>query len=889
MKKIFTLFAAMLIAFTASAKVWNVPVNKTDALKDSVAAADPGDTLLLSTGKYLSPEQIQFGKSLTLMAKEGASPVIPIRWYCDITGENTKVKIIGVKFVGNDSIYTSKGNPVGASDHCIFPKDKLAGKELRLEGCEFVGFPSHVLYNDGNYTLDSLIVNNCYFHNNDNSGVIYFYKYSGDESYQSVNGVKVTNTTFANNGLKTAKYSPIYIFNKSQTAVSDVHIVVDHCTFYNNPTENTDHSAIRSYKSTNVAVSNCIFAHASAYDRRATCLYGGTISNCLTYNLTYDSEKNGHRTEGGKPTLSNNFTADPLFANAATGDLHLKNNWVKGEVSPAYGTGTNGGNIGDPRWYSNAILPDVNFSEPYAFAANKAQLAGNIAFKGLDTIYYYSDAKGTATWRFNATTACYVQVALNVTKSTNDHKLKVYLIDNATGNKIDSVSEKSQNATVADINLGEMVIPTTGDYSVQLSNMLSWSAVHLSGITLTKTAAARTLYLQPSSDWKSLDARFAICTRDDEKWYDMTDVNGDGAFYKVTIKASINTVDFCRMNPETTENNWDNKWTDSGNMNIDDPNDLCVITGWDGKAWARFANIADGYYIIGLSTWDPNKLTAGYLMTKNGEIEEYLLENVTLEVGDAFKAIKVDGKHLTNWYGAENDDNYDVTVWGAGEKTIYFRPTYHDAWKGHLYVPLNAPVATYHDFEINMESDIWSVGEGKVAVSKYLFIDGEEYKYYDDIQIEYNAYFAAQGFSSLHGYDQMIVTVPVVAGTYKVTLGKCSYAYNDSYITAYVKNEDGSETLTSCQQNTTTKDGVGCYHNDRATNIVEMQFTVDAEQNVKIHCAHYTPYIKMEKVENPTSVDNTVVGEKAVKRVVNGQLFIEKDGKIYNILGSRVK
>ena len=40
---------------------------------------------------------------------------------------------------------------------------------------------------------------------------------------------------------------------------------------------------------------------------------------------------------------------------------------------------------------------------------------------------------------------------------------------------------------------------------------------------------------------------------------------------------------------------------------------------------------------------------------------------------------------------------------------------------------------------------------------------------------------------------------------------------------------------------------------------------------------------------DPTAIDNTVVGEKAVKFFENGQLFIQKDGKTYNILGTIVK
>ena len=38
-----------------------------------------------------------------------------------------------------------------------------------------------------------------------------------------------------------------------------------------------------------------------------------------------------------------------------------------------------------------------------------------------------------------------------------------------------------------------------------------------------------------------------------------------------------------------------------------------------------------------------------------------------------------------------------------------------------------------------------------------------------------------------------------------------------------------------------------------------------------------------------TAVDNTDAEVKAVKTIVNGQLFIEKNGKVYNILGTLVK
>lgn len=44
-----------------------------------------------------------------------------------------------------------------------------------------------------------------------------------------------------------------------------------------------------------------------------------------------------------------------------------------------------------------------------------------------------------------------------------------------------------------------------------------------------------------------------------------------------------------------------------------------------------------------------------------------------------------------------------------------------------------------------------------------------------------------------------------------------------------------------------------------------------------------------EKKETPTSIDNTNVENAAVKRIVNGQLIIEKNGEVYNVLGARVR
>ena len=97
------------------------------------------------------------------------------------------------------------------------------------------------------------------------------------------------------------------------------------------------------------------------------------------------------------------------------------------------------------------------------------------------------------------------------------------------------------------------------------------------------------VYLQPSNDWASSNARFAAYFYDGngyEAWKDMTD-EGNG-WYSVEVDANANKVIFCRMNGATTENNWDekNKWNQTSNLDIN-VGCLYIITGWNysGK-WA---------------------------------------------------------------------------------------------------------------------------------------------------------------------------------------------------------------------------------------------------------------------------------------------------------------
>ena len=480
MKKLFLLIPAFLLSIAINATILDIAPNSPQAsdnvrreIRDHI---NSGDTLRLADGTYSEAEVIELNKSVTIIAAEGAHPIIAQHYYSKVFG-GADVKFIGIKFDG--SLYN---NGAGANDHCFYPYDNTVGNELHFENCEFTGFKSYVLYNGGSYSLDSLIINNCYFHDNTKSSVIFFNKHNTEGS-QSVKGAHITNSTFANNATS-ADYSVIYIMNQTQTAIADVELLVDHCTFYNNPVTNTDHSSIRSYKSTKATISNCIFAHPSEIAFRATCLYGGTISNCLTYNLTYDSYKNGHRTDGGAPTLTNNFSANPLFTDAANGDFTLKMG------SPARGAATDASAIGDPRWAG--IIPIVtDFSSPLVLEAVDAT---KNTYYSLDANNYLKSANpdpvtteyGIAEWQIHTNTPASVQATLNMySESLYGHTYKV-AIYNSNLEKIGEVGESGWSDAKTDIQLtGAIYFPEAGDYTIQLSNICNGSVATIQGITLS--------------------------------------------------------------------------------------------------------------------------------------------------------------------------------------------------------------------------------------------------------------------------------------------------------------------------------------------------------------------------------------------------------------------
>ena len=105
----------------------------------------------------------------------------------------------------------------------------------------------------------------------------------------------------------------------------------------------------------------------------------------------------------------------------------------------------------------------------------------------------------------------------------------------------------------------------------------------------------KVVYLKPNSNWTQSNARFAAYFfggTTGEKWVSMTAV-GDGT-YEAHLPEGYDygcNIIFCRMNPSTTANNWNNKWNQTADLKTptDGKNLYTVKAGtWDkgGGTWS---------------------------------------------------------------------------------------------------------------------------------------------------------------------------------------------------------------------------------------------------------------------------------------------------------------
>ena len=476
MKRFILLIPAMLLTLVMNAAVININNETADALRVALASANDGDEIVMAAGAYVESNSnyIAFaGKHVTVKAAEGANvliqPKVPI-----IIKEGGCAHFENVKF--DVSKLTELADWYS---HLIYPDDDNTGNSMILDGCEIYGFSlnSSLLYCSSDKRLVSVSINNCYFHNIMKS-VLFI------ESTESVD-ISISNSTFANIETTTGSYWAGVI----DTRATSGSFSVDHCTFYNVKAMSTDYAAIGKVATPGAVVSNCIFAMPeSTADLRAI-RDVATANNCLTYNYTKDSGKGIH----GDVIKNNCIFADPLFTDSANGDFSYPANWVTMSISPARYAGTDGSDLGDPRWYSAEVLPSTNFTTAYDLLGTKAVLSGRIELNASNKIHFKhnaEEANGIAKWKLHVGESCIVSALADVEAGCTSGRQLTLTVKDADGNTVATLAQPSATYNDADIDLGQIVFSEEGDYTFILTNSLLNSGVILEKITLTYEGGA---------------------------------------------------------------------------------------------------------------------------------------------------------------------------------------------------------------------------------------------------------------------------------------------------------------------------------------------------------------------------------------------------------------
>ena len=760
MKKLFTFFAAALVALAVNAAI----DGGTGTLADAIEAASSGDVIELNAGTYVE-DTIDIYKNLTIKAADMNNlPVVQAKGL-GISGTTVgvRVKFEGIKFDAQNS-----------GEHLLYSYDKTnSGNELILEGCELYTFNQNSsLINCGSaYKLDSLVINNCQFHDIMKSCIFL--------ENSDLIGLKITNSTFVNISTNTEKYWAGIIDPRTTSGG----VLVDHCTFYNCTPMNTDYGAVKVLNTTGAVVSNSIFMMPSSTALRAIHMKpGNQVKNCIVYN--YTASTNGIHYN---VTPSDCQFVDPQFADPAN------NNFTPNEVtSPAKGTGVGGTHLGDPYWWpaswapaevipvasvaldKNALTLDVNetaflhatvlpvdatdptvswsssdktvatvvngavkgiavgiatitakagektatcevtvsdvipstdFAEPYFLKGTKATLEGNIDVNESDSLHYQGhSAAGTATWKINATRGCVIGATANFkTSSASGAKLRIVILDEDENQVGDSLMQEYYEHGGDKAFTGSIALTEAGVYTIKLVNVQKWSSSKLNGITLTYVSDLPSAAAKGGWDGWANVLEFTLAKDAKTASVKKTFNKGDEFEFKMLINGT--------ENENFRANGWWFKRDVTTATGITGNGDnMKIIADYTGEytfTWTFATNtlvvtypepvLPNGFYLVGTfggeDEWEYASLSAAKKFAETEVEGEYTLE-YTLAKGDRFKAIYLENDTYKTWYPEGSGNDYVVTEWTAGEKTIYFRPESKSEWGGHFYIAPNEPVAT---------------------------------------------------------------------------------------------------------------------------------------------------------------------------------------------------
>ena len=329
MKKLFFFLAALMLSFTAHAAIINAHPNggEDGVLTWFIGQAAEGDTVLLADGEYIQTYSVDVQTpGIVIKAAEGAKPIIKAESYFKI--HKTTIWE-GITFDGQNT-----------GEHGLVIRGTDA-KNLILKDCEIKNYPKCLVYCDGSYHVDSLIINNCLLHD---AGRVAVYVVASTlaDNVHGCDYFEMTNSTVYNINSTDYSAGTIDIRSNANASQTDNVVLVDHCTFYNCKAPNTDYGTVK--VGCTATISNTIIA-APESQGTYRAIHASDNSNAKAINcLTYNYEKDNGGIRSAVTQIDCKLNENPLFVNPIASDFNLQ------PGSPAIGAATDGTNLGDPRW-----------------------------------------------------------------------------------------------------------------------------------------------------------------------------------------------------------------------------------------------------------------------------------------------------------------------------------------------------------------------------------------------------------------------------------------------------------------------------------------------------------------------------------------------------------
>lgn len=288
----------------------------------------------------------------------------------------------------------------------------------------------------------------------------------------------------------------------------------------------------------------------------------------------------------------------------------------------------------------------------------------------------------------------------------------------------------------------------------------------------------RVLYLQINEAWKN--ARYAAYVWKDgtDKWFNLYQEDGD--VYKVELTgeyASWSNIIFAKMDPKTTENKWDYKKAQTGNLTIPPQSDgtdcfKIATDKWVKYPFDTFTVVLDAVSYDSAGSKETNGFTGGKVSVGGVVHTSAVTNTYPAQTTVTATAVCNEGYQFAGWFSdsdcinnvANNAElsilvtssvHYYAKFVKANTRRLYFTNSYK--WNGTIYCYAwndgNSKNANYPGVKMTfleksgtMEQDVYYIDIDK-SFTKVIFSNGSNNEKTVDITLEdsVNAYYVSGG------------------------------------------------------------------------------------------------------------------------------------------------